>query len=270
MVDLVVKSLSIEGAFGFQNPAQVLELDGLGRVRVSGDEGSGKSSLGEVLTVCLYGQGSSRLDRVKLGESGIVNLKTNTGMRIATDMSIGERQLSAIQTYKHKKSERATALQLLINGVDKTPDVKKDQRALLARELPLTYAEWMGVVYLSQGTVHGLLTASAADKRSYLASAFGLDVYEAFVIAAKQQEKQFKALVASALPIAKELAELRAQLATAEEQLMKLGGVKAKADVEQRKLKLEAIVAKLFQQIEAAKQQAKTRSASCLRRTDTS
>ena len=222
------KSLTFEGAGTYRTLSAPLPLARQGRVLICGAEGSGKSMIPEVMTLVLYGKGSPRVRKTGLVESSIVNEAHGYQGTLAFDSGHGvsTRHVSITQAFKHKRMKSRYII--TVDGVREEPDTKPQQKKLVKRLAPLSYEEWLGVVYLHQGGIHDLLAGGPTEKREYLTSVFGLDFYDDLLTEASEE---LKALVKKSLAsgdLQQELANLEEEQRTHQETLDEVpGGVAA-------------------------------------------
>ena len=202
------KSATFEGAGLFKTPVHV-ELEKQGIVAIIGDEGAGKSTIPEVITNNIWGQGSPRVRTETLTERTIANLETGyvSTVHFESGFDAQSRDIEITQSYKHPvhKSKYVIA----VNGDSKSsPTTKPEQKKLLARIAPLAYDEWLGVGYLHQGGIHSLLSGTKAAKRAYLTAVFGLSFWEDLIIEAKNEAKMFNGFTDQSLELSSQLATL--------------------------------------------------------------
>ena len=202
---------------------------------------SGKSMIPEVMTLVLYGKGSPRVRKSGLVESSIVNEAHGYQGTLAFDSGHGAstRHVSITQSFKHKRM--GSRYIITVDGVRETPDTKPQQKKLVKRLAPLSYEEWLGVVYLHQGGIHDLLAGGPTEKREYLTSVFGLDFYDDLLTTAQEELKTLVKKSSTAGDLQQELANLEEEHRTHQATLDEVpGGVAA----------VEAGVAKLSERLQ--------------------
>ncbi len=225
---LRIKSLSFEGAGTYRTLSAPLPLAKQGRVLICGPEGSGKSMIPEVMTLVLYGKGSPRVRKSGLVESSIVNEAHGYQGTLAFDSGHGAstRHVSITQAFKHKRMKSRYII--TVDGVREEPDTKPQQKKLVKRLAPLSYEEWLGVVYLHQGGIHDLLAGSPTEKREYLTSVFGLDFYDDLLTTAQEELKALAKKSMAGGDLQQELANLEEEQREAQAVLDEVpGGVAA-------------------------------------------
>jgi DNA repair exonuclease SbcCD ATPase subunit len=213
---LRLRSLVFEGAGSYRQPTGLLPLANQGRVLICGPEGSGKSMVPEVSTLVLFGKGSPRMRATGLVESSIVNKDTGYQAKLTFDSGFGvaARHVDIEQAFKHKRA--GSRYVITIDGARDLTVNKPEQKKLVKRLVPLSYAEWLGVVYLAQNGIHDLLLGTPSQKRAYLTSVFGLDFYDDLLTEAQEELKRLLKEAEGALDLEQQLADVRADLKKAE------------------------------------------------------
>ena len=202
------KNADFEGAGLFKRPTYV-ELEKKGLVAILGDEGTGKTTLPEVLTNVIWGQGSPRMVTDKLNDRTIANLETGYAATVRFDSGFDAQQRAIEITQAFKHPVHKSKYTIAINGDSKsTPTTKPEQKKLLARIAPISYAEWLGVGYLYQGGTHAILSGSKAQKQAYLTAVFGLSFWEDLILEAKNEGKVFNGFAGQSLDLSSQLATL--------------------------------------------------------------
>lgn len=195
---------------------------------------SGKSMIPEVATLVLYGKGSPRLRKSGLVESSIVNADTGYRGELTFESGSGAslRKVSITQAFKHPRLKSRYII--TVDGQREEPTTKPEQKKLVKRLAPLSYEEWLGVVYLHQGGVHDLLAGTPTEKREYLTSVFGLDFYDDLLTAAKEEAKALERKGVGALDLQQTLADIKQELASAQASLDNLPPMQEIEDALQR------------------------------------
>lgn len=217
---LRLRDLVFEGAGSYRQSTGLLPLGNQGRVLLCGPEGSGKSMVPEVATLVLYGKGSPRMRSTGLAESTIVNKDTGYLAKLAFESGYGAaaRHVAIEQAFKHKRAGSRYVINIDNQRPDdSTPLNKLEQKKLVKRLAPLSYNEWLGVVYLAQNGIHDLLLGTPTQKRDYLTSVFGLDFYDDLLTEAEEELKRLRKEAEGALELQQRLADAREELKKAEE-----------------------------------------------------
>lgn len=236
---LRLQHLQFEGAGLYRESTQKIPLAKQGRVLLAGQEGSGKSMIPEVMTLVLYGKGSPRLRKSGLVESSIVNADIGYKGELAFESGSGasRREVSIVQAFKHARLKSRYII--TVDGEREEPTTKPEQKKLVKRLAPLSYEEWLGVVYLHQGGVHDLLAGSPTEKREYLTSVFGLDFYDDLLTEAKEEARRLEKSASGALDLEQTLADVTARLKETGAQLDDLPPIE---DIDE---KLETLTARM-------------------------
>lgn len=221
---LRLQTISFEGAGSYRDVVDPLNLSGQGRVLLCGPEGAGKSMIPEVMTLILYGKGSPRVRKTGLVESSIVNDTTGYQgtLEFLSGFGAAEREVSITQAFKHKRLKSRYII--TIDGMREEPEGKPEQKKMVKRLAPLSYDEWLGVVYLHQGGIHDLLSGTPTEKRQYLTSVFGLDFYDDLLVEAKEELKSLVKLAEGAVSLQQKLVDLEAEVQEQEEILDEVPG----------------------------------------------
>lgn len=185
---------------------------------------SGKSMVPEVMTLVLYGKGSPRVRKTGLVESSIVNEAVGYcgTLGFISGHGAAEREVIITQAFKHKRLKSRYIIE--IDGMREEPDTKPEQKKLVKRLAPLSYDEWLGVVYLHQGGIHDLLAGTPTEKRQYLTSVFGLDFYDDLLTEAKEEAKRLTKLTVGAEVLQQKLVDLEDEIREQESILDKVPG----------------------------------------------
>lgn len=199
--------LEFEGCFSYLHPPTKLRLHKLGRVLICGRNGSGKSSIPEVATHILHGQTSPRLKDGKMRDAGIVNNNSRSGYYGKLSTLVGSTQVELLQAHKHATHKRA--YKITIDGRDETPLNKPEQKAAVARIVPVTYREWLGTSYLSQNSIHDLLSGKSSDKQEYLTGVFALSIYDDFISVSDARRKELEKSASGAAELQQTIADLK-------------------------------------------------------------
>lgn len=219
---LRLQHINFEGAGLYRQPTQRIPLAKQGKVLLSGEEGAGKSMLPEVMTLVLYGKGSPRLRKTGLVESSIVNTDVGYRGELAFESGSGPslRSVSITQAFKHPRLKSRYII--TVDGQREEPTTKPEQKKLVKRLAPLSYEEWLGVVYLPQGGIHDLLAGTPTEKREYLTSVFGLDFYDDLIVQAKEEQKALAAKAVGAQELQQRLVDLEQEASELEGELSQL------------------------------------------------
>lgn len=209
------KKAEFEGAGLFKRPT-IVELEKRGRVLICGDEGAGKTTIPEVLTTTVWGQGSpARVGKEAFTDKTIANEETGYTSSVFFSSGFDAASRDVVITQSHKHPVLKSKYSIDISGdTRKTPTTKPEIKKLLNRVVPITHDEWMGVGYLNQGGMHGLLSGTKAVKQQYLTAVFGLSFWQDLITEAKLEEKNYKGFADSTIALASRYATLGEEEAT--------------------------------------------------------
>jgi DNA repair exonuclease SbcCD ATPase subunit len=219
-------SVEFENAGTYRLNTGPLPLAKLGTVLVNGAVGSGKSLISEVPTMVLFSKGSPRNKTKTFTESSISNGGYLGKLTFDSGFGAMSRRIAIEQSFKHPRAGSRYAI--TIDGVRDETTGKPAQKQLVKRLAPLTYDEWLGVVYLAQCGSHALLAGSATEQRQYLTAVFGLSFYDDLVSETKEAIKSLTAKAQGAVALEQQLADLKGRLRDVQ---LEVEGLPSEADM---------------------------------------
>jgi DNA repair exonuclease SbcCD ATPase subunit len=168
-------------------------LDNQGLVLITGENrdtpgsnGSGKSSIWEILCHLLFGTTGKGLSK-----KGLVNQFVGKNMLVELHLEIDGTPYLFREVRKH--DDHGTGFTIFENGLDITPKRSsgKNEPQLLMQELMrFNLQEYLGLVYLCQHFHHVLVQGTRGEKQAYLSSLFGLDKYDVLCKETKTRAKE--------------------------------------------------------------------------------
>jgi len=160
--------------------AEVL-FDFEGACAITGNVGSGKSSLVEAITVAIYGRGRGKsIDYYVRNGSDSMALEYRFEMAGETYEIVRKRskkKKSSIEFYrcvKGAEGEPETRVNLAGEGVD-------DTQAIIEKFFQMDYETFCASSFLMQGQADEFTTATAGKRKEILMSVFGLNRYDEFL-----------------------------------------------------------------------------------------
>lgn len=211
-----------EGAGSYRKSSGVLPLANQGKVLIVGPEGVGKTLIAEIPTVILHGRGSPR-DK-PYTESSLLNGGYLARLLFESNGS----EVSITQAHKHPRA--GNRYTIAINGVRDQTTLKPEQKKLVKRLAPLSYEEWLGIVYLPAGGSHNLLSGTAAQKQNYLTSVFGLSFYYDLVTTLKDEIKEMERVAVDTKDLTQWLIDTEDAIEKLTEEVDKLPKLQAAVD----------------------------------------
>jgi len=136
--------------------------------------GAGKSSIFELLTHVFYHQTSKG---IKL--EAVVNAMVNEDCEIAVDFSVGSKKCRIEQFQASRKHGNKTFIKEDNKSV--TPHTRTDAKKYIPDLLGLSLEEFLGVIYLSQGSIHTLIEGTGGLRMDYIGRLFQLYRYDRLV-----------------------------------------------------------------------------------------
>ena len=218
-----LKSLRFEGAGTYKADTGLIPLENRGLVLIEGKEGSGKTLLADIPTTILFGKGAPRLRDTALAEKNLVDGLTGYKGNLVFDSGVGarSREVDITQAFKHKKL--ASRYIIKIDGeADEEPTTKPQARKFVNRLAPISYGEWLGTTYISQGATHDLMAGTPSEKKEYITNVFGLSFCDDLVNEALGTAKELTTKVTGSLGIKQRLLDVDQQLKNMQQEIASL------------------------------------------------
>lgn len=213
--------------------------------------GSGKSTIPELLTNGLFDVGSKR----GFSKNGILNIYHATDCFVEVDFDKGGHEYTIRRYRKHKN--HGTSLKFFQDGNDISCQGTRaipDTQHLIEATLGLTPGEWFGFVYLAQAHTHAMITGKPSEKREYLSRVFSLDVVDDYD---KKLKVHLDGLVDKITRL-KVLSERRGELKT---ELTRLNSAQHAADLDERVKRTQRSLREAETQVANAKAAARRQNA---------
>lgn len=194
-----------------------------GLVLLSGSNGSGKSSITDLMTFLLYGKTSKGL-----GANKILNrYAQRTSYECELDFEVDGQDFSVNHT---REATSKLLFHKLENGIPVSLTHKsnkselKDTQSLISRVAGYSFEEFLSYVYLPASYTNSLVSGTPAERQACIAQAFGLVELDTVANGVKVKLGNLKTVTSSspeALQLAldkitQEVSELQAQLASTE------------------------------------------------------
>lgn len=175
----------------FTRPEQNLFL-------ITGDTGSGKSTIFDAIVFALYGETSSGVNK-KSGKE--LQSQFSDGMKGSfVELVFTEKHGTEIKEYTVRREPRQTRISASGRKVDSSEKVtlilpdntalsQKDANAKLSEIVVLTKNQFMQISMIAQGEFMELLRASSNDKKKILRKLFNTEIFEKIVGELKNRRK---------------------------------------------------------------------------------
>jgi DNA repair exonuclease SbcCD ATPase subunit len=151
---------------------------------IGSSNGAGKSSVFELLMHALYNTTSKG---IKYG--GIVNEIVGKDCMIELEFKAQGHHYLVKQYRAH--STFGNKILIDRDGIDVTPHRSPDAKKYVAKIVGLSKEEFLGVVYLSQGSTHTLIEGKGAERRQYISDLFQLYQYDQLIVAIDNRRDEF-------------------------------------------------------------------------------
>jgi exonuclease SbcC len=230
--------LEIRNFLPFRSPDPIL-FEGIHLACLTGPNGAGKSSLLDAITWALWGKARAKRDEelIHLGQQD---------MYVQMDFEQGGQLYRVVR--KRNRKQRTGTLDLLIQDEDEQFNLISEPSMRATQErinqlLRLDYETFVNSAFLQQGKADAFTTRTPKERKQILADILGLDQWERYEEAVKEQEK---ALSAELSVIALRLDEITQELANepalqAEHESAQTAQANAKATLEDAEARLEKL-----------------------------
>ena len=204
---------------GFTWKTVEIDLMNQGLIHISGENGSGKSVIWELLEHILFentSRGSNKNSIIRPGSksfTGELLLENPDNGDLFKIIQIRKKRGSNLTIFK--KQQDATWLDI----TDKKTAGKNEPQDQVSKLLGLGKIEYEGSAYLTQESSHILVNGTGTERKKYLSSLFDLDIYDIMQQTALTEMKQYKERKEEIIKVESTLAELDEQLAEFEDDL---------------------------------------------------
>lgn len=181
---LTFRKTTFRNFFSFGNRDVVVELDKFRTTLLSGDSGSGKSSLiVEPLTFGLFGQ---PFRKIKKGD--VVNTVNGKDCYVEVEFEIGN------DTYKVIRGLKPAIFEIYKNGtmVNQNPTVRDYQKYLEEHILKMSYKVWCSIVVLGFANHTPFMLLSASERRQVVDEVLGIEVFQRMYVASGETVRELK------------------------------------------------------------------------------
>lgn len=176
-------------AFGAYAKKTVLEFDKLGTqglYLITGDTGSGKTTIFDAISFALFGGPSGEFRDSEMIRSRYADDKTNTVVELDFDY-LGKRY----KINRTLKSDNKKTVRLEFPDgklFEKITDVKREIEELLG----INQNQFKQIVMLAQGDFRRMLFSNTEERRKIFRKIFGTDIYEQFEDKIKEKARESK------------------------------------------------------------------------------
>lgn len=234
---------------------EIINFESFGSIFcVIGENGAGKSSIIDMLTICLFGRGRG-IDKKNSGMEDLINNNSDL-FEIEFVFTMDNNEYKIIR----RKSKSSHELEFYINGISQTEKITETQKKI-SDVIKLEYETFLDTVCIWQGNSGSFMEKSPNDRKDVFVQVLGLDKYEALEEYTKEQRKIIKADIEKSenkleelrafvtnketyeeqrLQGKQEVVRIKGLIGTAEEELEKL--VSEKAQYEQLKKQRDLII----------------------------
>lgn len=142
-----------------------VDLEQVGLVSIIGENGSGKSTVWNLLDFLIYGKCAAKFSKTDLPK----NPKKPSHLTLTLEKN------SIEYVFCLKKTAKKWEYEISQNGVALDPHLLKDGQQRIEEVVGLSREEFFGSVFLSQRSTHVMIDGLPAERKKYISSFFGLD-----------------------------------------------------------------------------------------------
>ncbi|MFB0563387.1 MAG: AAA family ATPase [Candidatus Lokiarchaeia archaeon] len=191
-----IQSVAIKNFRSYGEGEQAFDVSNYPMVVITGDNGSGKSSIIEAVLFCLFGDTSITKGKGEIKKSELLNDKTKSDAVVSLTFELNGRIYKIERTLRRKTGTSGSARIL-----DCTPEVSSRARqARDATEVTKSIEQLIGMDYdsfthsviMTQGEFEALTAAKPADRKKLFVKMFGLLRYDDYQKEAKNRKTQLE------------------------------------------------------------------------------
>jgi exonuclease SbcC len=238
---MIPEKLTLSGFLSYQQQVEI-DFISFDLACISGDNGSGKSSLLDAITWVLFGQARTRDDAV-------INLQVDS--RTAEVSLIFSYEGNRYRVQRAKTEGKTTVLEFHIQGTEGewkvlTERTMRATEALISEILRLDYETFVNASFFLQGKADQFTQQRPADRKRILSSILGLEVWEVYRQEAAKQRREIEKEITE---LDGRLQEILAELAEEDQRKTRLAEIQTNMDTITTALEAQtALVDQLRQQ----------------------
>ena len=225
---MIPEKLTLSGFLSYQQQVEI-DFTSFDLACISGDNGSGKSSLLDAITWVLFGQARTRDDTV-------INLQVNS--RTAEVSLIFSYEGNRYRVQRAKTEGKTTVLEFHIQGTA--------TEGRISDILRLDYETFVNASFFLQGKADQFTQQRPADRKRILSSILGLEVWEVYRLEAAKQRRRIEKEITE---LDGRLQEINAELAEEDQRKARLAEIQVNMETITTALEAQtALVDQLKQQ----------------------
>lgn len=190
---------------------QVINLEDQGNVLLQGRMRSGKTSLCDAITWCLFGTTTPRKAGSTTGSLRADDVVNDEAKECCVEVTIADDCDTVWTVQRTRKRSSSSKIKLLCNGSVWAEQGVLDVQDQIHRIIGMDYDLWRTCVYLGQGAVANFVTDADKARKALLSRAFGLSMCPE---ALKLVRKSMKSVSDQVAPIQQEITYQTGQLET--------------------------------------------------------
>ncbi len=233
-----IQTVSLKNFRSYGETEQIFDVSNYPMVVITGDNGSGKSSIIEALLFCLYGDTSITKGKGEMKKSELLNDKTNKDSVVSLTFELNGSIYQVERTLDRKRGTSGHA-RIIEVGSSSGPKAKqavapKEVTRSIESLIGMDYDSFTHSVVMTQGEFEALTNAKPADRKKLFMKMFGLTKYEDYLKEVESRRNKLN----------EELRYISGRIEELEKEVVKESEIKKnleEAEKEFEKIKLEVV-----------------------------
>jgi len=192
-----IQTVSLRNFRSYGDTEQVFDVSSYPMVVITGDNGSGKSSIIEAILFCLYGETSITRGKGEMKKSELLNDKTNKDAVVSLTFELNGNIYRVERTLDRKKGTSGYARIFEVGPSSGT----RAKQAVAPKEVTKSIESLIGMDYdsfthsvvMTQGEFEALTEAKPAKRKELFMKMFGLTKYEDYLKEVKNRKTNLNA-----------------------------------------------------------------------------
>lgn len=189
-----IQSVTLKNFRSYGDNTQIFDVSNYPMVVITGDNGSGKSSIIEAILFCLYGDTSITKGQREIKNIDLLNDKTSKDSVVTLTFNLNGRTYRVERSLTRKKGAGGNAR---IYEIASDSDLKakqamapKEVTKSIERLIGMDYDSFTHSVVMTQGEFEALTEAKPAKRKDLFVKMFGLTKYEDYLKEVKNRRTE--------------------------------------------------------------------------------